>query len=222
MDFKPYFKHYEAVVAGVEAAFSKIKDEYSDCVRCGIGCADCCHALFDLTLIEALYINHKFNQHFEGEARERLLDRANSADRRIYRIKKAAHKDHEAGKSEDEILKDLAGQRVRCPLLNDDDQCDLYDHRPITCRLYGVPTEIGGQAHTCGLSAFEAGNAYPTVKLEQIHQRLYDISFALAQDIRSRYPDLSKMLVPLSMALLTEYSMDYLGSREGEAPSESE
>ena len=212
MDFEPYFKHYETVVAGVEAAFGKIKSEYDECVRCKVGCADCCHALFDLTLIEAMYINHKFKALYKGDALERLLERANAADRQIYRIKRSAYKQHEAGKSEDDILSEMAALRVRCPLLDDDDRCALYEFRPITCRLYGIPTQIGGAAHTCGLSGFEKGKPYPTVKLDQIHKRLYDISFAMAQDIKSRFPDLAQMLVPLSMALLTEYTLDYLGA----------
>ena len=115
-----------------------------------------------------------------------------------------------------------SSERVRCPLLNDDNQCDLYDVRPITCRLYGIPTEIGGKAHTCGLSAFEEGKPYPTVKLDEIHKRLYEISFALAHDIKSRFPNLAEMLVPLSMALLTDYSKEYLGVREEDESGSNE
>lgn len=214
MTFEPYFKHYEMVVSQVESAFEKVKTEYSQCVTCKIGCDDCCHALFDLSLIEAMYIKSKFDERFKGDDRSLLIEKANEADRKIYRLKRAAFKEHESGKPEAEILRDIAHHRVRCPLLNDDRQCEMYDSRPITCRLYGIPTEIGGQGHTCGLSGFEEGTAYPTVKLETIQQRLYDISFALAKDIKSRYPNMAEMLVPLSMALLTDYSMEYLGVRD--------
>jgi Fe-S-cluster containining protein len=222
MNFEPYFKHYEAVVRSVETAFSKLKSEYETCVTCKVGCADCCHALFDLSLIEALYINVKFRERFTGEAYEHILERANDADRQIYRIKRVAYKDHQSGKSESDILNEMAAQRIRCPLLNKDDCCDMYDVRPITCRLYGVPTEIGGQAHTCGSSGFKQGQSYPTVKIEKINKRLYEISFALAHDINSRFPNLAEMLVPLSMALLTDYSMEYLGARDVDDEKQSE
>ena len=33
----------------------------------------------------------------------------------------------------------------------------------------------------------------------------------MANDIGSRYPKLAELLVPVSMALLTEYSEEYLG-----------
>lgn len=221
MQFESYFEQYESVARQVEAAFDKLKAEYAHCVSCKPGCADCCHALFDLSLIEALYVKHKFDERFHAERRTQILERADEADRKIYRLKRDAYKKHSSGRAETQILMDMAAQRVRCPLLNANDQCDLYDVRPITCRLYGIPVEIGGQTHTCGLSAFEKGKAYPTVKIERIQRRLYEISFALAQDIGSRYPQLADMLVPLSMALLTDYSNEYLGVRVNESENQS-
>ena len=83
--------------------------------------------------------------------------------------------------------------------------------------MYGVPTVIGDQAHTCGLSGFKEGESYPTAKLDAIHRRLYEISSDLAQEIKSRYPKLAEMLVPLSMALLTDYTKEYLGVQSSDA-----
>jgi len=176
--------------------------------------------LFDLTLIEAVYIKENFDRMFTGERREQLIERANRADRDICRIKKVAVQALEKGKPEDEILEDMALKRVRCPALDDNNLCAIYDVRPITCRLYGIPTEIGGRAHTCGISGFKEGVAYPTVKLDAIYQRLYEISTALAQGIESRYSKLADMLVPLSMALLTDYTEDYLGVKSEDRSTE--
>lgn len=211
MDFSTFFKQYEALVQQADAVFARVKQEHGECVCCKEGCADCCHALFDLTLVEALYIKAKFDAQFIEAARADLIERANEADRHIYRLKRQAFKEHEDGRPEDQILEEMAAHRVRCPALNADDRCAIYAFRPLTCRIYGVPTVIGGKAHTCGLSAFNPGEKYPTVKMDAIYQRLYEISLALAQSIESRYPGLSDMLVPLSMALLTDYTEEYLG-----------
>lgn len=211
MNFDPYFKQYRQLVEQVDAAFNEVKAAYNDCVTCKVGCADCCHALFDLTLVEALYVKNEFDRKISDVLRTEIVERANKADRKTYQLKRQAHKDQNAGKSENDILEWMAVQRVRCPLLNDKDQCELYDSRPITCRLYGVPTVIGEKAHTCGLSGFREGESYPTAKLDAIQRRLYDISFELAEEIKSRYPRLAEMLVPLSMALLTDYTEEYLG-----------
>ena len=59
-DFTPYFEKYEKLVTASDEAFNRVKNAHADCVTCAAGCADCCHALFDLTLIEALYINHRY------------------------------------------------------------------------------------------------------------------------------------------------------------------
>jgi Fe-S-cluster containining protein len=211
MEFEAFFKQYEQLVKQIDMVFEKVKSEYPDCVSCKEGCADCCHALFDLTLIEAIYINRKFLDTMSYEKQEALLESANKADRKLAKIKREAQKNLQEGKPEEAILEEMASMRVKCPLLNNENRCDMYAFRPITCRLYGIPFMIGDKAHGCGLSAFEPGKSYPTVNMDQIHKRLYEISFALAQYIKSRYPKLAEMLVPLSMALLTEYSEEYLG-----------
>jgi Fe-S-cluster containining protein len=215
MDFEPYFEKYRSLVAQVDAVFKQVQEEYGQCVACKVGCSDCCHALFDLTLIEAMFIKHQFDRAIPREARQGILERANAADRKVYKLKREASKAHQEGKPETEILEDMAKERIRCPLLDEGEKCEMYESRPITCRLYGIPTVIGGQAHTCGLSHFEEGKQYPTVKLDNIQRRLYEISYELAQEIKSRYPKLAEVLVPLSMALLTDYNAEYLGIDDG-------
>jgi Fe-S-cluster containining protein len=210
-DFTPYFKEYEALVVVAEAIFDRVRDQYPECVQCRSACDDCCYAMFDVSLIEALYINHQFAKSVTGDARETLLEEANKADRLVHRIKRQAVKAVEAGQPESEVLTKLGAERVRCPLLSEERQCRLYAHRPITCRLYGIPTRIGDKAHTCSLSAFQPGESYPTVNLEPIQRRLLDISTRLVADIQSRFKGLGELLVPLSMALLTEYNAEYLG-----------
>ena len=214
MDFEPYFEKYQSLVDQVEAVFKQVQTEYGECVACKVGCSDCCHALFDLTLIEAMFIKHQFDKVIPKEERQKIIERANVADRKVYKLKREASKAHQEGKPENEILEGLAHQRIRCPLLDDEEKCEMYESRPITCRLYGIPTVIGGKAHTCGLSKFEEGKQYPTVKLDNIQRRLYEISFELAQEIKSRYPKLAEVLVPLSMALLTDYNEEYLGTSQ--------
>lgn len=218
-DFTPYFKKYEALVSAADEVFDRVRKAHADCVKCEEKCSDCCFALFDLTLIEALYINHQFNKKFNGSAKAELLEKANRADRRIYKLKRKAFKDMQAGKNEGEILADLAFERVRCPLLNDEDLCDLYDFRPMTCRFYGIPTAIGGAGHTCGKSGFEKGKQYPTVNLEVILNQLQQLSAELIKDIQSKHLKLVDLLVPLSMAITTDYNEDYfgIGAEETEA-----
>ena len=222
MNLEPYFEKYKSLVNQVDAVFKQVNEEYQSCVTCKLGCSDCCHALFDLTLIEALYIKSQFDAVFKGEAKQEILTRANQSDRQVHKLKRRAQKEYQEGKAEQAILEEMAEHRIRCPLLDDEDQCALYSARPVTCRLYGIPTAIGGKSHTCGISGFKKGESYPTVNLERIQSKLYELSSDLAKDLKSRYPKLAEMLVPVSMALLTEYTEEYLGGTKTDADTKSE
>ncbi|MFO7709234.1 MAG: YkgJ family cysteine cluster protein [Desulfobacterales bacterium] len=218
-DFTPYFEKYEKLVAASDEAFDRVKKAHAECVKCAEGCSDCCLAIFDLTLIEALYINQRFKQVFSPPESADLLEKANRADRQIAKIKRRAHEQLKAGKPEGEILAELARERVHCPLLNAKNLCELYDYRPLTCRFYGIPTAIGGAGHTCGKSGFKPGETYPTVNLDTIHARLQEISAELVRDLKSRFVGLADILVPLSFALINDYDEAYLGLKD-EPPEE--
>ena len=217
-DLTPYFKKYEQLVAAADKAFERVSSAFEECVKCKPSCSDCCFALFDLTLIEALYINHKFKETYKGSDRVALMEKANRADRRIHRLKRNAFKSLQDGKEERQVLAELSLERVRCPLLNEKELCEMYDFRPITCRVYGIPFAIGDSGHTCGLSDFEPGNEYPTVNLSNVVARLQEISAELLRDLKSRNIRLADLLVPLSMALITDYDDAYMGV--GEPPKE--
>ncbi|BCS87897.1 YkgJ family cysteine cluster protein [Pseudodesulfovibrio sediminis] len=211
LDFTEYFQNYEAVVAEVDAVFKKFENEMGDLVKCGKGCSDCCYALFDVTLVEGMYINAKFNEKFSGLERSQILSRADAADRQIHKLKRKVFKASQAGQPTNEILMEVARARVRCPLLDENDLCSIYENRPITCRLYGVPTSIGGEAHTCNKAGFKGGEKYPTVNMDIVLDKLLGIGNDLQKGIGSRFKELGEMLLPLSMAIVTDYDEEYLG-----------
>ena len=214
INLKPYFEKYEALVEKAEAAFDRVKASHTECVKCEEKCSDCCFALFDLTLIEALYIHHKFNEKFKGSVRIELVEKANRADRRIYKIKRHAFKELQSGRNEGELLAQMAFERVRCPLLSEKDLCDLYEYRPLTCRFYGIPTAIGGAGHTCGKSGFKQGAQYPTVNLDAVYGQLQQISAELLRDIKSKNIKLVDLLVPISSAMIMAFDEVFLGIAE--------
>lgn len=220
LDFSQFFSEYESLVAQVDAVFQKVSGNFVAEVKCRQGCSDCCHALFDLTLIEALYLNSKFSE-LADVRRNEILVEADKADRKAYVLKKKASR--EASEIDhSEILLRTAKERLRCPLLDGQDQCILYAHRPITCRIYGIPLDIGGKSHTCGLSGFEPGHSYPAVKLERIQDMLLALSNRVLDSVGSGYADFRLMHVPVSTALMTVYSEDYFGIGQAAADTETE
>lgn len=210
-DFSPFFAKYEKLLADVDKVFETVKEQHPECVTCEQGCSDCCHAVFDLPLIEALYLNHHFHGVLPKETKAQILVKADQADRSSYKLKFQAYKNQREGVETEAILEDMAKKRVRCPLLNSQDRCDLYAFRPVTCRLYGIPQEINAKSRTCTLSKFEPGTPYPTVHIEKIHQKLAELSMELVASLNTKYTQMADILVPPSMALLTVYDDEYLG-----------
>ena len=212
-DPTPVFARYEALAREADAAFARVREAFPECVTCHEGCSDCCHALFDLSLVEAAYLNAVFLKAFpSGPERSALLEKAHAADRKIHTAKRRAFKAEQAGEDVGAILESMAKERVRCPLLGDDGRCILYAWRPVTCRIYGVPTAVGGRGHVCGKAAFSAGNQYPTVNLDRIHERLAGLSREFAAHMQSSFAAVHTVLVPVSMALITTYDAAYYGA----------
>lgn len=212
LDFSKTFEKYEALVFEVDKIFAAMQDAHKDCVRCEVYCSDCCHAVFDVTLIESIYINYHFNRSLARKERRQILRRADKADREFYKIKQKLKKMYiKERKPPQEVLLHLAKERVQCPLLDDKKLCDLYDRRPITCRVYGIPTSIGGIPHICEQSAFKEGASYPAVNLDNINDRLFELSGDLLQEIGSKRSKMHMSLLPVSTALMTTYDKEYFG-----------
>ncbi len=211
LDLNEHFVKYEALVEMVDAVFNRVKDEYPKEVFCREKCSDCCYAIFDMTLIEALYIKDRFQKTFSGKDKNDIIERAGKTDRVLVKMKRDAYKKVKEGADQLEIVGRMSQERVRCPLLGEDNLCVMYDNRPITCRVYGIPTSTAGVSHICGRTNFDQGKPYPTLNMDKIYTQLQLLSAELIKDINSEKIRMHEMLVPVSMAIVTEFTEDYLG-----------
>jgi Fe-S-cluster containining protein len=202
------FDKYEQLVGKGDAAFQSMKQDCGSCIKCKTGCSDCCHAIFGLFLIEASYIQQQFNRLDRKVRREALL-RADKADLELQRVEERLEA-YEA----DPHMKSyaLAKERVRCPLLDQDDECVLYPHRPLTCRVYGIPTAIQGKARVCGKAAFKRGESYPTFDLDACYQKLYRLSKDLLLMTGESNMEKASLLISVSKVLKTPME-DLVGNR---------
>ena len=211
LDLEKHFVKYEALVGMVDQVFDRVKNEFPKEVFCREKCSDCCYAIFDLTLIEALYLNHKFKETFSGADKVGLIAVADKTDRVLAKMKRDAYKKVKDGANELEIVGKMSQERVRCPLLGEDNLCVMYDHRPITCRVYGIPTSTAGVSHICGRTNFKQGEAYPTLNMDKIYTQLQLLSAELVKDIKSEKIRMHELLIPVSMAMVTNFNEEYLG-----------
>ncbi len=169
-------KRFYSLLQELDHTFVKVKEDFQQEVRCQPGCVDCCHACFDVSLIEAAMISYHIQDSNRKSAPAGFSARAQVAKKAIEKKLQEVP----GGVNSEQVLEELPFWRIRCPLLSEEDRCELYQVRPITCRIYGLPTAIRGQGHVCGLSGFEKGTQYPTVKLDTVFGYLQDLSRSLA------------------------------------------
>jgi len=158
------FRELEELFSEVDRQFVEVRRKYPREVRCRRGCTDCCYAPFDLSLVEALYLGRAFRRLPRRERRE--------VERRLQKYEK----DWEKRVPKPVTPFVLSTVRLRCPFLNDKGQCVVYEWRPITCRIYGLPLSIEGETYVCPRSRFEPGRTYPTVIFSEVLRRLSEIS----------------------------------------------
>ena len=199
MKTEQLFRDYEYLVDEAEAAFHRVAEEHGSCINCGLHCSDCCHAVFGLFLIEAAYLREHFEQ-MKDHAIKEALDRCERADRDMEKLQKML----EAFEDDPQMRHyTLAKERVRCPLLDDQDECVLYHRRPITCRLYGIPTRIQGKARVCGKSGFKQGEEYPVYDLDAMYRKLYALSRELVEDAGQEDTEKASLLISVAKAIQT-------------------
>lgn len=199
MELGGIFREYEFLVADADEAFRRIEERHPDCVNCRIHCCDCCYAVFGLFLIEAAYLQYFFAG-LDSTVKAEVLMRSDAAQRDLQKMERRLQESAGETGSEIEIL---GRERIRCPLLDDNDDCVLYPYRPITCRVYGVPTKVQGKARVCRLAGFERGEHYPVYDLDDAYRDLYTLSMELLE--KAGNPDKQKaaLLISVPKALTT-------------------
>lgn len=197
------FSKYELEARKADYLFKTIQEKYPLSVTCHIRCCDCCYAVFGVFPIEAAYINYYFNR-LERKIRRDILRRAEKADDEMLRAKDTLKVFEDDPKMK---VFGLGKQRVRCPLLQDSEECVLYEKRPIICRIYGVPYSLAKerkeQSYVCSMSGFQEKATYSTVKLDKLYNELVKLSKELMAEGGTPIAKLNKanFMLPLSKVL---------------------
>lgn len=119
---RPFLGQLKEIFMAMDRAYDRAADRYGFICR---GCEDnCCRTrFFHHTFLEYFYLYEGF-QRLEPDQADRVIENAGSVIRAMSR----------------------AGQtggvfRKMCPL-NHDGRCLIYVHRPMICRMHGVPHEL--------------------------------------------------------------------------------
>lgn len=199
MKLAPFFHNYELLVDKAESAFQRMEKEHGSCIQCKLHCSECCNAVFGLFLIEAVYIREHFHQIAEEQKHQAFL-RGETADRNFEKLQ-GKLKNFEDDPHMQTYT--LARERIRCPMLDDQDECILYHRRPITCRVYGIPTKIQGKVRVCGKTGFKEGETYPVFDLDGAYRDLFVLSKELLDEAGIDNTDKASLLISMSKAIRT-------------------
>jgi Fe-S-cluster containining protein len=192
-------RSYELLADRADRSFATMVEERGESVRCRQGCADCCHAVFGLFLIEAAYVQSHFHR-LDPEVRKAALLRCSEMERGLRRLEKKMQLHAEDPRMQNYIM---AAERIRCPLLDEELNCVLYPHRPITCRVYGMPTRIHGKARVCGKAGFQPGESWHAFDLDGVYRSLYGLSQELLRETGEEDPEKASLLLSVSKVITT-------------------
>lgn len=131
---------YRELLNEVDSWFRRCSLAAGEQIACQRGCSACCRGLFDITLLDAYLIKDGFDR-----LPQELRDRSHKLARQ--RLETIRHRwpDFDAPfllnrypeEEWDEVMPEE--DETPCSLLGADGTCMIYDSRPMTCRLHGIP-----------------------------------------------------------------------------------
>lgn len=139
-DTRDLLSPYRHLLHEVDAWFNRCSLAAGEQIACQRGCSACCRGLFDITLLDAFLVKDGFDrlpQHVRDRPRQLAWQRLEEIRRRWpdfdapYLLNRYPEEEWDEQMPEDD--------ETPCPLLGDDGNCMIYDSRPMTCRLHGIP-----------------------------------------------------------------------------------
>lgn len=133
-------KEYSELLSSVDKWFANCIAQSGERIRCAAGCSECCRGLFDITLLDAALLKKGFDQ-LDAGTRGQVLERCRS---RLFVLQElwpefdSPYLLNYRPEEEWEILMP-DDDETPCPLLGQDGRCLVYEFRPMTCRLHGLP-----------------------------------------------------------------------------------
>jgi Fe-S-cluster containining protein len=131
---------YGELLSQVDRWFASVQKRHPKEVVCGKGCYDCCLGLFDISLLDAYYLLQGFKQ-LPKPVQQKVTLRAEKIIAQIKKYQPNLKSPYYLTELSDADIDTLCDRfaELRCPLLNEKNQCLVYQYRPMTCRLHGLP-----------------------------------------------------------------------------------
>lgn len=136
----PVAPRYRETLERLDRWFEETAKRHPGVIPCKAGCSACCHGPFDISAADALLLREgiaalspadRESVRLKGEALMTLIRKQAPEWQPPYDIADLGEERF------DGIVESLAD--VPCPMLDERGACTVYRHRPLVCRLIGLP-----------------------------------------------------------------------------------
>jgi Fe-S-cluster containining protein len=131
---------YQALLQRIDRWFAETAQRHPGVIPCRSGCSACCHGPFDISVADALLLREGLAL-LPATERAEVRSRAEELLELMQEVEpgwRAPYDVRDLGEERFDALTDALATEP-CPLLDAAGRCSVYDHRPLVCRLIGLP-----------------------------------------------------------------------------------
>lgn len=131
---------YGELLQEVDRWFSDTLAAHPDLIACRPGCSACCRGLFDITVLDALYLQQGVTllpQEEQQQLRQLAVQRLQALSSICPDYHAPWFLNHLSDQQQETLMPE--DDPTPCILLSAAGECRVYHNRPMTCRLHGIP-----------------------------------------------------------------------------------
>ncbi|HWA16339.1 MAG TPA: YkgJ family cysteine cluster protein [Gemmatimonadales bacterium] len=133
-------EQYQQLLERLDRWFHDVSERRPGVIPCRAGCTACCHGPFDISLADVRLLEEGLTR-LAPQVRDQVRARSRALLERMRALAPEWSAPYDVRDLDEERFDRMteALAEVPCPLLDDAGACQVYAHRPMVCRLIGLP-----------------------------------------------------------------------------------